>query len=48
MVLKLKLDLFEKKSYSRTIGTQTGAEVVEEGQPTIAAKLRQVDGEITI
>ena len=30
MVLKVKLDLFEKKSYSRTIGTQTGAEVVEE------------------
>eukprot|EP00944_MAST-04C_sp_MAST-4C-sp1_P003596 g3596.t1 len=30
MVLKVKLDLFEKKSYSRTIGTQTGADVVEE------------------
>ena len=29
MVLKVKLDLFEKKTYSRTIGTQTGADVEE-------------------
>ena len=29
MVLKVKLDLFEKKTYSRTIGTQTGLDVEE-------------------